>query len=57
MEATDVLGALQARVATLTGGRDMEGRPLLLVPVPSETQLWNKDHLDTVLRYFLFIFR
>jgi hypothetical protein len=57
MEAADVVGVLQARIATLPGGRDVEGRPLLLVPVPSETQLWNKDHLDTVLRYFLFIFR
>jgi hypothetical protein len=57
MEAADILGALQARTATLPGGRDVEGRPLLLVPVPSETQLCNKDHLDTVLRYFLCIFR
>ncbi|PSN33370.1 hypothetical protein C0J52_23699 [Blattella germanica] len=56
MEAADILGALQARIATLPGGRDIEGRPLLLVAVPSETQPWNKDHLDIVLRYFISIF-
>ncbi|XP_021915283.1 SEC14 domain and spectrin repeat-containing protein 1, partial [Zootermopsis nevadensis] len=56
MEAADVLGALHAGNATVPGGRDLEGRPLLVVPVPSETQFWNKDHLDTVLRYFIFIF-
>jgi hypothetical protein len=57
MDAADILGVLQAQIAILPGGRDIEGRPLLLVSLPSETQPWNKDHLDTVLRYFLSIFR
>jgi hypothetical protein len=57
MEAAGILGALQTRSATLPGGRDIEGRPLVLVSVPAETQPWNKDYLDTVLRYFLFVFR
>ena len=57
MEAAGILGALQTRLATVPGGRDVEGRPLVLVSVPAETQSWDKDHLDAVLRYFLFIFR
>lgn len=57
MEAADILGALQTRLATLPGGRDVEGRPLVLVSVPAETQPWSKDHLDTVLRYFQVILR
>jgi hypothetical protein len=57
MEAAGILGALQTRLAVLPGGRDIEGRPLVLVSVPAETQPWNKEQLDTVLGYFLFILR
>lgn len=57
MEAADILCALQARVALLPGGRDLEERPLLLVPVPAESTPWTKERLDLVLRYFASIFR
>ncbi|CAH0384233.1 unnamed protein product [Bemisia tabaci] len=56
MEAASILGLLQARVALVPGGRDREGRPILIVPAPPETQIWNKNRLDTVLRYFASIF-
>lgn len=57
MEAADILGALQARVALVPGCRDLEERPLLLVPVPAENAPWTKERLDLVLRYFASIFR
>ncbi|XP_025418579.1 SEC14 domain and spectrin repeat-containing protein 1-B isoform X2 [Sipha flava] len=52
MEAADILPVLQERVATVPGGRDLDGRPLIVVVV----QPWINGHLDTALRYYLSLF-
>uniref|UniRef100_A0A2H8TYV8 SEC14 domain and spectrin repeat-containing protein 1 n=1 Tax=Melanaphis sacchari TaxID=742174 RepID=A0A2H8TYV8_9HEMI len=48
MEAADIIPVLQERVATIPGGRDLDGRPLVVVVV----QPWINSHLDTALRYY-----
>lgn len=53
MEAADILPVLQERVATLPGGRDLDGRPLVVVVV----QPWINGHLDTALRYYSSLYR
>lgn len=53
MEAADILPVLQERVATLPGGRDLDGRPLVVVVV----QPWIHGHLDTALRYYSSLYR
>lgn len=53
MEAADIIPVLQERVATLPGGRDLDGRPLVVVVV----QPWINGHLDTALRYYSSLYR
>lgn len=48
MEAADIVPVLQERVATVPGGRDLDGRPLLVVVVQPT---WTDGRLDTALRY------
>lgn len=52
MEA-DVLNALQSQSAYFPGGRDRDGRPLILVPVPNELQPWTKRYLELSIKYLL----
>lgn len=55
MEA-DVLNALQRPAAHLTGGRDRDGRPIILVPVPNEAQQpqpWTKKNLELAIKYMI----
>lgn len=52
MEA-DVLNALQCQPAYFPGGRDRDGRPLILIPVPSELQPWTKRYLEIAIKYLL----
>lgn len=56
MEA-DVLNALQHRQAYFTGGRDLDGRLLIVVPVPSELQPWTKRNLELALKYLISIIK
>ncbi|KAI4499907.1 hypothetical protein M0802_005163 [Mischocyttarus mexicanus] len=53
---TDVLGALESKLAYLPGGRDREGRPLIVVNVPNELQPTTKPRLESIILYFLSIF-
>lgn len=53
----DVLAALESKLAYLPGGRDREGRPLIVVNVPSELQPTTKPRLESIILYFLSIFR
>lgn len=53
MEAADIIPVLQERVATIPGGRDLDGRPLVVVVV----QPWINSHLDTALRYYSSLYR
>lgn len=53
MEAADILPALQERIATVPGSRDLDGRPLLVIVV----QPWINGHLDTALKYYLSLYK
>lgn len=54
MEAANIVPVLQERVATVPGGRDLDGRPLLVVVVQPT---WTDGRLDTALRYCSSLFR
>ncbi|KAF7387331.1 hypothetical protein HZH68_013008 [Vespula germanica] len=56
LETADVLAALESKLAYLPGGRDREGRPLIVVNVPSELQPTTKPRLESIILYFLSIF-
>ncbi|KOC67436.1 SEC14 domain and spectrin repeat-containing protein 1 [Habropoda laboriosa] len=56
LEAVDILEALESKLAYIPGGRDREGRPLIVVNVPSELQPTTKPRLETLIAYFLSIF-
>lgn len=53
----DILEALESKLAYIPGGRDREGRPLMVVNVPSELQPTTKPRLEVLIAYFLSIFR
>ncbi|XP_076384943.1 uncharacterized protein LOC117223969 isoform X3 [Megalopta genalis] len=55
-EAVDILEALESNLANIPGGRDREGRPLIVVNVPSELQPNTKPRLESLVAYFLSIF-
>ena len=59
LKAVDVLEALEAKLAYLPGGRDREGRPILVVNVPIEPQdcSTTKSKLERLMEYLLSIFR
>ncbi|XP_049539407.1 SEC14 domain and spectrin repeat-containing protein 1-B isoform X2 [Anopheles darlingi] len=53
MEA-DVLNALTTQTAWMPGGRDRDGHPLVVIPVPFYDSLpWMKGFLETTVRYLL----
>uniref|UniRef100_A0A182QBH8 SESTD1-like spectrin repeats region domain-containing protein n=1 Tax=Anopheles farauti TaxID=69004 RepID=A0A182QBH8_9DIPT len=53
MEA-DVLNALTTQTAYMPGGRDRDGHPLIVIPVPFYDNLpWMKGFLETTVRYLL----
>ena len=53
-----ILEALESEVAHIPGGRDRAGRPLIVVNVPpGEPPPSVKTNLETVLKYYLSIFR
>ncbi|XP_046754019.1 uncharacterized protein LOC124416756 isoform X6 [Diprion similis] len=56
MRAVDFLEALDSRLVYLPGGHDREGRPLIVVNMPSEPQSGTKSLLEKLLRYFIEIF-
>ncbi|XP_065086480.1 SEC14 domain and spectrin repeat-containing protein 1-B [Ochlerotatus camptorhynchus] len=53
MEA-DVLNALNTQTAYIPGGRDRDGHPLIVIPVPFYDNLpWMKGFLETTVKYLL----
>uniref|UniRef100_A0A182NH74 SESTD1-like spectrin repeats region domain-containing protein n=1 Tax=Anopheles dirus TaxID=7168 RepID=A0A182NH74_9DIPT len=53
MEA-DVLNALNTQTAYMPGGRDRDGHPLIVIPVPFYDNLpWMKGFLETTVKYLL----
>ncbi|XP_033210466.1 SEC14 domain and spectrin repeat-containing protein 1-B isoform X2 [Belonocnema kinseyi] len=56
-EAVNILETLESGLAYLPGGRDREGRPLVVVNVPpGESPSTTKSKLKTLLEYYLSIF-
>ncbi|XP_043190351.1 SEC14 domain and spectrin repeat-containing protein 1-B-like [Amphibalanus amphitrite] len=51
MWASELLGALLGRPASLPGSRDLTGRPVLFVGVPADGGLWSEQELQQVVRY------
>lgn len=59
LEVIDVLEALELKLAYLPGGRDREGRPVLILNVPQES-LENSiinTGLEKLIEYLLSIFK
>ncbi|XP_076385572.1 uncharacterized protein LOC105662897 isoform X4 [Megachile rotundata] len=56
LEAVEILEALESKLAYVPGGRDPEGRPLIVVNVPSELQPNTKPWLEALIAYFLSTF-
>ncbi|EEB18960.1 Hyaluronan mediated motility receptor, putative [Pediculus humanus corporis] len=56
MFAGDIVEILESKAACLPGSRDLEGRPLIIIYVPTELQPWTKDNLEHTLQYFSSIF-
>ncbi|XP_021712081.1 SEC14 domain and spectrin repeat-containing protein 1-like, partial [Aedes aegypti] len=53
MEA-DVLNALNTQTAYIPGGRDRDGHPLIVIPVPFYDNLpWMKGFLEKTVNYIL----
>ncbi|XP_048515729.1 titin isoform X3 [Athalia rosae] len=54
--AVDIIEALESRLVYVPGGRDREGRPLIVVNMPSEPQPSTKVALEMLLRYSIDLF-
>lgn len=57
LKATDILEALESKLAYIPGGRDRDGRPLIVISVPSELDPTTKPKLESLILYFISIFR
>ncbi|KAI5735605.1 hypothetical protein M8J77_020534 [Diaphorina citri] len=57
MEASSIIAILESKMATIPGGSDRDGRPLLFVKAFSETQSTaTLDKFDTLLEYLASLF-
>ncbi|XP_026684714.1 SEC14 domain and spectrin repeat-containing protein 1-A-like, partial [Diaphorina citri] len=57
MEASSIIAILESKMATIPGGSDRDGRPLLFVKAFSETQSTaTLDKFDTLLEYLASVF-
>ncbi|KAL6428691.1 hypothetical protein ACFW04_007940 [Cataglyphis niger] len=56
LKAADILEALESKLAYIPGGRDRDGRPLIVISVPPELDPTTKPKLDSLILYFLSIF-
>lgn len=57
MKAADILEDLESKLAYVPGGRDHDGRPLIVINVPSEFDPTTKSKLESLIIYFISIFR
>lgn len=57
LKAIDILEALESKLAYIPGGRDRDGRPLIVISVPPELDPTTKPKLESLILYFLSIFR
>ncbi|XP_015607040.1 titin isoform X3 [Cephus cinctus] len=56
LEAVDILEALESKLVYLPGGRDREGRSLVIVNVPGEPLPTTKSRLELLIKYLISIF-
>lgn len=57
MKAADILEDLESKLAYIPGGRDHDGRPLIVINVPPEFDPTTKSKLESLIIYFISIFR
>lgn len=57
MKAADILEDLESKLAYIPGGRDHDGRPLIIINVPAEFDPTTKSKLESLILYFISIFR
>ncbi|XP_071560873.1 uncharacterized protein [Temnothorax nylanderi] len=56
LKATDILEDLESKLAYVPGGRDHDGRPLIVISVPPEFDSTTKSKLESLILYFTSIF-
>lgn len=56
-KAADILEDLESKFAYIPGGRDHDGRPLIVISVPPEFNSTTKSKLESLILYFISIFR
>ncbi|XP_019884311.1 titin isoform X6 [Camponotus floridanus] len=56
LKATDILEALESKLAYIPGGRDRDERPLIVISVPPELDPTTKPKLESLILYFISIF-
>ncbi|XP_020293894.1 SEC14 domain and spectrin repeat-containing protein 1-B [Pseudomyrmex gracilis] len=56
LKAVDILEVLESKLAYIPGGRDRDGRPLIVINVPPELDPSTKPKLESVISYFMSIF-
>lgn len=57
LKAADILEDLESKLAYIPGGRDRDGRPLIAISVPPEFNSTTKSQLESLILYFISIFR
>lgn len=57
LKAADILEDLESKLAYIPGGRDDDGRPLIVISVPPEFNSTTKSKLESLILYFISIFR
>jgi len=57
LKAADILEDLESKLAYIPGGRDHDGRPLIVINVPPEFDSATKSKLEFLILYFISIFR
>lgn len=57
LKAADILEYLESKLAYVPGGRDHDGRPLIVISVPPEFDATTKSKLESLILYFISIFR
>ncbi|KAL0100113.1 hypothetical protein PUN28_019517 [Cardiocondyla obscurior] len=56
LKAADILEDLESKLAYIPGGRDHDGRPLIVIDVPPEFDSTTKSKLESLILYFVSIF-
>ncbi|XP_018338023.1 PREDICTED: titin-like isoform X4 [Trachymyrmex septentrionalis] len=56
LKAVDILEDLESKLAYIPGGRDHDGRPLIVINVPPEFDSATKSKLEFLILYFISIF-